>query len=174
MATVKEFTRLDLPPQTHAYDDPDLSPVAFLKAVYHATHLPMSTRIEAASALLPFTDPKPRPANSVPARCKIIIGGLGPCSPDPETNEKSQPSSIGADNTRQPSSEAPAPVYTETTSYPQTFIDYSTPPTPAELQQIKAAVHELQPNFDPSQPIPLYLCACGHWLTFQCDCVTVH
>src|SRR2546425_12800396 len=90
MATVKEFTRQGLPPQTHVYDDPDLSPLEFLQAVYHATHLPMTTRIEAASALLPFTDPKPRPTNSFPPRCKIIIGGLGPCSPSPETNEKSQ------------------------------------------------------------------------------------
>jgi hypothetical protein len=40
----------------HAYNDPDLSATEFLSAVMHATHLPMSTRIEAASALLPYTN----------------------------------------------------------------------------------------------------------------------
>jgi hypothetical protein len=157
-------------PTTHAYNDPELSPIEFLKAVYHATHLPMSTRIEAASALLPFTEPKPRPTNSFPPRCKIIIGGLGPCSPDPETNTISQPSSIGADNTRQTSSEAVAPVYTETTFYPQTFIDYSTPPTPAELQEIKAAVHALRPDLAHLPPPEPRLCACGHWIFGDCGC----
>jgi len=40
-------------PTPHAYNDPDLSPIEFLTAVYRATHLPMVSRIAAASALLP-------------------------------------------------------------------------------------------------------------------------
>ena len=71
-------TRQDQGPSSHAYNDLDLSPIEFLHAVMHAERLPMSTRIEAAKALLPFTNPYPRPTNSVP-RCTIVIGGLGPC-----------------------------------------------------------------------------------------------
>ena len=59
--TVASITREGRGPQTHAYDDPDLSPIEFLQAVYHATHLPMSIRIDAARGLLPFTEPAPRP-----------------------------------------------------------------------------------------------------------------
>ena len=75
--TVASITREGRGPQTHAYDDPDLSPIEFLHAVYRDRSLPMSTRIDAARALLPYTEREPRPVNSVP-RCKIVIGGLGP------------------------------------------------------------------------------------------------
>ena len=68
MATVKEFVRKGLPPQTHAYDDPDLSPVEFLQAVYRATHLPMSIRIDAARGALPFTEQGPRALPLLDAR----------------------------------------------------------------------------------------------------------
>jgi len=61
MATVKEFTRNNLPPQTHAYDDPSLDPLEFLQAVYRDQTLPMSIRIDAARALLPYTEPRPGP-----------------------------------------------------------------------------------------------------------------
>jgi len=91
-----------------------------------------------------------------------------------QINGNSQSKSRIRSNSRQPSSETQAPVYTETTSNPQTLIDYSKPPIPDEIQQIKAAVQALHPDFDPSQPVPLYLCACGHWLTFRCNCVTIH
>jgi hypothetical protein len=164
MATVKEFTRLDLPPQTHAYDDPDLSPIEFLQAVYRDRTLPMSTRIDAARALLPYTEP--RPANSFPARCKIIIGGLGPCDPSsgppeqPEqTNEKSQSFSSIANNNLQPQSETPGPSI---------LRDYSIPPTPADLLSIKAAINNLRPDLA-HLPIPEpRLCACGHWVSSPC------
>jgi hypothetical protein len=177
--TVASITREGRGPQTRAYDDPDLSPIEFLQAVYHATHLPMSVRIQAASALLPYTNSFPRP-QTIPPRRKIIIGGLGPYDHEsgaeaPEQiNTISQSKSAIANNSHQPSSETPGPLYTETNSYPPTLIDYSQPLTPTEIQQIKAAVHALRPDFDPSQPIPLYLCVCGHWLTFPCDCVTIH
>jgi hypothetical protein len=51
--TVASITREGRGPQTHTYDDPDLSPIEFLQAVYHAAHLPMSIRIDAARGLLP-------------------------------------------------------------------------------------------------------------------------
>src|SRR6516162_759717 len=173
MATVKEFTRNNLPPQTHAYDDPSLDPLEFLQAVYRDQTLPMSIRIDAARALLPYTEPRPARAPSSHLGCKIIIGGLGSGTEAPEQdNGKSQSKSAIANNSHHPQSESPGPLYTETPSDPLPLIDYSTPPTPDEIQQIKAAVHALQPNFDPSQPIPLYLCGCGHWLTFPCDCAT--
>ena len=68
-----EFTHQDPGPSPHAYNDPDLSPIEFLQAVYRATHLPMSVRIAAASALLPYTNSSPR-SQTIPPRCKIIIG----------------------------------------------------------------------------------------------------
>jgi hypothetical protein len=74
MATVKDFVRNGLPPQTHAYNDPDLSPIEFLQAVYHATHLPMSIRIDAARGLLPYTEP--RPATVPSPSCTIVIPPL--------------------------------------------------------------------------------------------------
>src|SRR6516162_7278721 len=105
MAVLKEIVRKGLPPQTHAYDAPDLSPLQFLSEVMHAKHLPLDTRIKAASALLPYTNSFPRPINHR-IGCKIIIGGipaedLGPCdnefvAEDPEQiNGISQSFSVG-------------------------------------------------------------------------------
>ena len=68
-------------PTTHAYNDPDLSPIEFLLAVMHASHIPMSTRIEAARGLLPYTEP--RPASVPPPRCTIVIPPFEPTTPDP-------------------------------------------------------------------------------------------
>jgi hypothetical protein len=171
MATVKEFTRNDLPPQTHAYDAPGLGPLQFLRAVMHATHLPMASRIQAASALLPFTHPVPRPTNSFP-RCTIVIGGLGPydqgLSPEgPEQiNGISQSISSSASN-RPLAQSGDTPVLNiETTSNPP----YSEPPSPEDIQQITKAVHALRPDLA-HLPIPeFHLCPCGHWITGSYPC----
>jgi hypothetical protein len=161
-------------PHPHAYDDPDLSPVEFLQHVMHATHLPMATRIEAASALLPYTHPTKgsAPRSVVPARCKIIIGGLGPCDPspsashDPTGNHSQNRVSLNKTLTRDGRPHAPSNI--ETTSYPYSLPDYSIPPTPTELQEIKAAVHALRPDLA-HLPIPEpRLCACGHWVSSPC------
>jgi len=163
-----EFTHQDPGPSPHPCNAPDLSPIEFLQAIYRDRTFPLSTRIDAARALLPYTEP--RPTNSFPPRCKIIIGGLGPCATDPpeQINENLQSFSVSADNSCQPSSEPPAPVNTETNSYPQTFIDYSTPPTPAELQEIKAAINRLRPDLA-HLPVPEpHPCACGHWIFGPC------
>jgi len=103
---------------SHAYNAPDLSPIEFLYAVMRATHQPMSIRIEAAKALLPFTHPYPRPTNSVP-RCTIVIGGLGPydhgsAPKDPGgVNGKSQSFPPSASYNHQPFWTTPGPSYIE-------------------------------------------------------------
>jgi len=138
--------------------------------------LPMSIRIDAARGLLPYTEPRPACAPSSSYGCKIIIGGLGPfeqsLSPeDPEQiNENSQSFSVSRSNNPHPQSETPGPLYTETNSNPPTFIDYSSPPTPSELQEIKAAIKKLRPDLA-HLPIPEpHLCACGHWIFGDCNC----
>jgi len=100
----------DPAPTTHTYDDPDLDPLAFLTAVYRATHLPMPTRVQAAAAILPFTNSVPRKVQGyVP--CRIIIGGFG-TNPSP-TNEESQSFSISRSDNRHPQSEDQGPSNTE-------------------------------------------------------------
>ena len=179
-----EFTTQAPGPSPHAYNDPDLSPIEFLHAVMRAQHQPMAIRIEAAKAFLPFTSPYPRPANSFP-RCTIVIGGIpDDCaraadhgsvahSPDgsPEQiNEKSQSFSDFANNSHQPQLETPGPTNIETKSYPPTLIDYSKPPTAAELQEIKAAINALRPDLA-HLPVPEpRFCECGHWVFGYYSC----
>jgi hypothetical protein len=169
-----EFTHQDPGPSPHPCNAPDLSPIEFLQAIYRDRTFPLSTRIDAARALLPYTEP--RPTNSFPPRCKIIIGGLGPYDHGSVTEDAEQinansqsKSRIRPDNP-QPSSETPGPTNIETNSYPATLIDYSTPPTPAELQEIKAAINALRPDLA-HLPVPeFHLCPCGHWITGEYDC----
>src|SRR5262249_46174895 len=77
-------------PTTHLYNSPGLSPIEFLYAVMNDPHLPIVSRIQAASALLPFTTPYPRPVRQGYVQCKIIIGGLGP-SPGSTENHSENP-----------------------------------------------------------------------------------
>src|SRR6516164_351012 len=109
--TVASITREGRGPQTHAYDAPDIGPLEFLQAVYHATHLPMSVRIQAAEAALPYATSFPRPVVQGPT-ITIVIGGLK----DPEQiNEKSQLKEfLRADNC-QPRCGDPGPSYIEKT-----------------------------------------------------------
>src|SRR5262245_27580247 len=119
--TVASITRKGCGPQVHAYNDPSLSATEFLRAVYCDPTLPMSIRIDAARGLLPYTEPPPgpRPTNSFPPRCTIVIGGLGPydqgLSPeDPEQIvSETQSFSPSASNNPQPQSESPGPSYIE-------------------------------------------------------------
>ena len=166
-------TRQDQGPSSHAYNDLDLSPIEFLHAVMHAERLPMSTRIEAAKALLPFTNPYPRPTNSVP-RCTIVIGGLGPCDtaraqgPATEATENRSENLLWANTTLTHDQSTQAPQNLTTIPNTPPLIDYSTPPTPAELQEIKAAINKLRPDLA-HLPIPEpRLCACGHWIFGPC------
>jgi hypothetical protein len=151
-----EFTHQNPEPSPHAYNDPDLDALAFLRAVMHATHLPMVSRIQAASALLPYTNSVPRPMVQGYVPCKIIIGGLGP-SPDPTENHSQ--SLVSRNKTL---SQVADP------GDPQILRDYSDPPTPEDIQQIAAAVHRLRPDLA-HLPIPEpRLCTCGHWMFGPC------
>jgi hypothetical protein len=160
MATVRDFVRNDLPPQSHAYDDPDLSPIEFLLAVMRDTSLPLPIRISAASAVAPYQHPRSR-QDIVPYHCKIIIGGL----PPPEPGAGADPTGFHSQDLRSASinvthgDEAVNLVNIETTS---------SPPSLAEIEEIKAAVHALRPDLA-HLPIPEpRLCACGHWMFGPC------
>jgi hypothetical protein len=65
----------------HKYDDPDLTPLQFLKAVYRDKTVPMSMRIEAAKVAYPYvyspTPPSPRFEDLDPQdQFTVHIGGL--------------------------------------------------------------------------------------------------
>jgi len=167
--TVASITREGKGPQTHAYDDPDIGPIEFLLAVMRAQHLPMATRIDAAKAILPFTEPRP---TSIPSwnGYTIIIPPL--CSPWPRTqdrgpspeqiNEKSQSKDFVRGDNRQPLSGAPGPSNMMRDPEPSYLPDYSLPPDPA----VFAAALKY------GLPEP-HLCSyCGHWLTTTYpDCI---
>src|SRR6516225_9237934 len=131
MAMRTEFTHQD--PAPRLYNDPSLTPLEFILAVMHDEHLPMATRIQAASAAMPYTNPYPRPTNSFPPRCTIVIGGLGRCDTDHAQGPATDPTRthsqnpIGANITLTRDGEAGDPVNIETTSYPDFVPDYSTP-----------------------------------------------
>jgi hypothetical protein len=184
---VKDFVRKspsEAPGPAHPCDAPGLSPIEFLQAVYRDPRLPMSIRIDAARGLLPYTEPRPASIPSSHIGCTIIIGGipsgdLGPCDtargagpaddPTVPTRNHSQ-NPFGAQITLTHGDDTVAPLNLETTSYPPSLPDYSTPPTPAELQEIKAAINKLRPDLA-HLPIPTpHLCACGHWIFGPCSC----
>ena len=153
-----------------ALASPGLSPIEFLRAVMEATHQPMSIRIEAAKALLPFTNPYPRSANSIPPRCTFVIPPLpndhGSVAQDPDTGSTGNHSQnpIGANITLTRDDEALAPQNLTTIPEPSPLIDYSTPPTSDEIQVIKSAINSLRPDLA-HLPIPEpRFCECGHWV----------
>jgi len=165
---------------THPCNNPNLSPIEFLEAVMHDDTFSIALRAKAAKALTLIHTKAPLPPITIHIKDPYSHEYLARfpwlkefVAKDPEQiNTNSQSFSRSASDNPHPSSETPDPLYTETNSYPATLIDYSKPLSPCEIQQIKAVVHALQPDFDPSQPVPLYLCACGHWLTFECNCAT--
>src|SRR5262249_24045250 len=147
-------------------NDPDLSPIEFLTAVYRATHLPTVSRIEAARALLPYTNSFPR-SQTIPPRCKIIIGGLGPCPPSLGNDCQNHVSPNKAiTHNLQP----PPHLYTATPPYPLPLVDYSHPPPPSDLAQIKPAINRLRPDLAHLPTPDLHLCPCGHWIAGEYDC----
>jgi len=174
-----EFTHQNQGPSSHVYNDPDLSPIEFLQAVMHAEHLPMATRIDAARALLPFTEPRPASVPSSHIGCTIVIGGipsedLGPRLPDPDPRSPNHPTGFHSQNPfganiTVPRDGEPGDLQNLTTiSEPSPFIEYSRPPTVAELQEIKTVINRLRPDLA-HLPIPEpRLCQCGHWLFGPC------
>lgn len=169
MVTVKEFVRTDAPGPAHPCDASGLSAIEFLTAVYNDPTFPMSIRIDAARALLPYTEPRPTNSFHQPIlpRCKIIIPyepSLAPRSPDGSTENHSH-FPDRAHKTLSHGAEITDPINTETNSYPLNFPDYSTPPTPDEIRETKAIVQSLLPDTDLSDtPDQLFLCPCGHWV----------
>src|SRR5215471_9895599 len=158
--TVASITREGRGPQTHAYNDPNLSAKEFLLAVMHDTTLPLSTRIKAARDVAPYFIAAPRPV--APITCRIIIPSLDEFIPgsgaeprtlkelakDPEQiNANSQSKDETRSDNHHARSETPPPYKTETNSYPHTLIDYSKSLFPDEIQQIKAVVHALRPDY---------------------------
>src|SRR5262245_43071592 len=170
MATVKDFVRKspsEAPGPAHPCDAPGLSPIEFLQAVYRDSSLPMSIRIDAARGLLPYTEPRPASAPSSHIGCTIVIGGI----PDPDR--------ITADHSQNPlppnkalshGGEPGDPQNLTTIPEPSTFTDYSTPPTAAELQEIKAAINRLRPDLAHLPTPEFHLCPCGHWITGSYPC----
>ena len=165
-------------PTTHPYNDPDLSPIEFLTAVYRATHLPMVTRIQAASALLPFTTHRPSP-EFIP-QLKYIIPPLSlepwshicspwPRTPDDPTSDRSEDLLSASLNVTR-DGEAVDSVNLTTIPEPSPLIDYSTPPSPTELQEIKAAINKLRPDLAHLPTPEFHLCPCGHWITGTYPC----
>ena len=82
-----------LPPEPHAYDNPELPPKDFLRAVYTDPRLPMATRIDAAKACAAYEHPRlQQVASDITAGVRIIIEGGLPTLPGtniimPETGE---------------------------------------------------------------------------------------
>jgi hypothetical protein len=174
--TVAEITKnsdADLP--SHACDNPDLNALEFLLAVMHDRTFPLSVRMKAAEGAAPYFTPRPGNSRHYPCvgyHLTYVIPdnlslrqGHEPRTPE-QINANSQSKSQIRSNSHHPSSETPAPLYTETNSYPLSFDD---------IQQIKAAVQRLHPDADLSQlPDHLTLCECGHWIPFPCKCASIN
>jgi hypothetical protein len=57
---MKQLTEY-IEPDGHAYDNPTLDSLDFMKAVMHDQRLPTSIRLDAASKLAPYEHPIPKP-----------------------------------------------------------------------------------------------------------------
>jgi len=158
-------------PPERAYNTSGLSALQFLRAVMEATHLPMAIRIQAASALLPFTTPYPRPITSVPPAYTLTIPPLSLepwshiCSPWPRSTANDSQNPSGSHIPLSHGGQAPGPSNLRDDTEPpnfEPFIDYSAPHDPA--------VFEAAAKYGLPEP---HLCSyCGHWLTTTYpDCI---
>jgi len=167
--TVASITREGRGPQTHAYNDPNLSPKEFLLAVMRDPSQPMATRITAARDVAPYFIAAPRPVVQGPT-ITIVIGGI---EDRDEINANSQSFSEDRSYNHRPFWTTPGPSYIEKT-FPSPNTEtpsntlYSEPPSPTEIQEIAAVVHRLRPDLA-HLPIPTpHLCGCGHWIFGPC------
>lgn len=151
----------------HLYNEPDLSPTEFMLAVMRDEHLPLAIRLDAAHKVAPFTERARGSMNSIPPRCTIVIGGLGPCdngagTKDPaEDNGISQSFPRSAEFSPQPPSESQGPLETENPSLPLkpkpflstpgiSYLEKKFPPPAKELcdHEVHIEVHDLpDPNY---------------------------
>jgi len=162
--TVKDFVRKspsEAPGPAHPCDDPSLSALDFLFAVMRDRSFPISVRMDAAARLLPLTKSVPRAVAPEP-RCTIVIGGL----PTEDQDRITQ-----SDSHFSPGSHIPS-NHSDDSQGPSTLREYTDPPTPEEIAEIKATVQRLCPDADLSQVPEPRLCACGHWMFYPCNCVT--
>jgi hypothetical protein len=165
-------------PTARPYNKPNLSPIEFLEAVMHCDTLSIALRAKAAKALTLIHTKAPVPPITIhikdpysheyltrfPWLKKLAAENPGQINANSQSKDRNRPDS------HQPSSKTLAPLYTETTSNPPSLPDYSTPPTPSELQEIKAAVNRLRPDLA-HLPIPeFHKCPCGHWITGTYPC----
>ena len=169
-----EFTHQNQGPSSHVYNVPDLSPIEFLQAVMHAEHLPMATRIDAARALLPFTEPRPASVPSSHIGCTIVIGGLRPCdhgSASPSTEPRSPADPTGFHSQNPFGAQITVPHDTEPGD-PQNLTTIPNPPSLDEIREAKAVVDRLRPDLAHLLVPEPRLCQCGHWMFYPCNCST--
>src|SRR5262249_45368088 len=161
---------------THPCNNPNLSPEEFLQRVMVDDTFSMALRVKAAAALTSIQTKAPVPPITIhikdPYSHEYLtrfpwlkeFAAKGP----EQVNTNSQSKSRIRPDSHHPQSGPQAPVYTERTSNPPTFIDYSKPPTPEEIQEIKAAINKLRPDLA-HLPVPTpHLCGCGHWMFGPC------
>jgi len=183
--TVASITREGKGPSPHACDAPGLSPIEFMLAVMRDTTLPLAIRLDAAAKVAPFYH---RRLRSIDPHYTIVIPPLSLepwadiCSPWPRStaNCSQNPSASNTALSHGGDTQAPVDLTTDTeTQNPEPSSaaehlrsgpSYSDPPTPAELQEIKAAINRLRPDLA-HLPVPeFHLCPCGHWITGEYDC----
>jgi hypothetical protein len=171
--TVASITREGRGPQTHAYDDPNLSAKEFLLAVMHDRTLPLATRIKAASAAAPYF---PSKQNEFVPRCIIIIpplndfqgSGCEPRTPANEFSAEDPDAGSTANHSQNPFGAQITVTRDAETQAPQNLTRYSDPPSPEEIQQVAAAVHRLRPDLAHLPVTAPHLCRCGHWIFGPC------
>jgi hypothetical protein len=149
MATVKEFVRKspsEVPGPAHPCDDPGLSALQFLHAIMRDPSFPLSTRVEAASALLPYTESVPR--SVAQPHLTIVIGGL-PTEGQEHDNRNQQSNENHSSYSSRPFMTTPGPSYIEKT-----------------LERIPLSEIIEIVSRTPEHLLPM--CACGHRMMFPC------
>jgi len=169
--TMKDFVRKppsEAPGPAHACDAPGLAAKEFLYAIYRDPRLPMSTRIQAAKELLPFTESIPKPVVQGPT-ITIVIGGLK--APE-QINEKSQLKEfLRADNC-QPRCGDPGPSNTEMNSNPPTPKPFLSTPGPSYIEKTleRLSLSEIIKIVANTPEHLLPTCTlCGHPVMFPCS-----
>ena len=165
----------DLEPTAHAYDNPHLGPRQFMLAVMRDPTVSITDRMKAADMLMRIF-----PHESVHPSLTIRIAPFPHCT-DAEsgaTDERLGNDSHSLEISHKAvshSGDTTAPVNLREPPDPSTpdppfLIDYSQPLTPSEIEEFKAAVHKLRPDFA-HLPVPeFHLCPCGHWITGTYPC----
>jgi len=163
MATVKDFVRKGLGPEpSHAYDDPNLSAIEFLRACMHDQRLPLTTRMDAAAKLLPLTE-SARPPVRI-SEVKIIIEGLH----DQESVAQDPDATPGGKIGNQQSKDRIR------SNSPRPFL---TTPGPSYIEKVleRIPLSEIMEIVSRCPDHLLPLCRCGHRMMYvYADCGCPH